>query len=298
MPAMGEQLVGWNEWANKLKVLVTDLPKVAAKRCTMAALGVIKKALLEKTKSASIPPRIRTVAVRSIGISTSKAKNESGQYGARVGYGIGKGFWKPSGRTSVSKEEISELFGKRDVYRRYASRTSRRSRSALAKALVNRLSFRGRSLKVRGSFKAKFARRTKGDISFLPTELKSLKVGLKVGIRARGRSKFLGMFGKQSAGRIARRLAGKRKVVTKKRLRGVGITKRNIHWAIWGTGVRTVKNWRGSGTSKQVGRFQPYLYGILSGVVSRNAQRAYEAANVQLGKILADAASRRLSKVA
>lgn len=260
MAAAGSQLVGWNEWADKLKVLVTDLPKVAAKRCTMAALGVIKKSLVERTKAAALPKRIQQVAVRSIGISTSKGRRETGKYGARVGYGIGKGFWKPAGRKAVTPEEITDWFGQRTVYRRYVARRAKKLTTPLWKTIRGNLRYNKKRRQSTWAFER---------------------------------------FKTRMAKSFAKKLSPKRKTgVRLKRLRGVGITKRNIHWAVWGTGVRTVTSWRGTGMSKKVGRFQPYLYGILAAVVRQNARRAYDAAVLQLGKILADAAAKRLSKVA
>lgn len=262
MAAAGSQLIGWDVWAEKLKVLVTDLPKVAAKRCTMAALGVIKKALVERTKSASVPQRIRSVAVRSIGISTAAARRAPGQYAARVGYGIGKGFWKPIGRQAVTPESITDWFGERAVYRRYGARRAKKLKTPLWQT-------------IRGNLRVKSSKR----FLRLPGAINRQKTRM--------------------AKAFAKKLSPKRsKGVRLKRLRGVGMTKRNIHWAVFGTGVRTVKNWRGTGRSKAVGRMQPYLLGILAGVVRRNAKKAYEAAYLQLGKILVEAAGRRLSKVA
>lgn len=262
MSTLQDQMSGWNEWQEKLKVLVTDLPKVAAKRCTMAALGVIKKALVERTKAAAVPPRIRSVAVRSIGISTSAARRAPGQYAARVGYGIGKGFWKPVGRQAVMPELLDDQHGKRAVYRRYVARRARAEKTALWRTIRGRLYYtkRRRFLQLPGA---------------------------------------LGRYKTRMAKMFAKKLSPKRKKgVRLKRLRGVGMTKRNIHWAVFGTGTRTVLSWLGTGRSKQVGRMQPYLLGILAGVVRRNAKKAYEAAYLQLGKLLVEAAARRLSKVA
>lgn len=262
MATMQDQLSGWNEWAEKLKVLVTDLPRVAAKRCTMAALGVIKKALIERTKSAALPKRIQSVAVRSIGISTTRGKRGSEQYGARVGYGIGKGFWKPSGRQAVLPELIDDAHGKRTVYRRYVARRAKSETTKLWRTIRGRLYYTKsrRFLQAPGALERYKTRMAK---SFAATLSPKRKTGVRL-----------------------------------KRLRGVGITKRNIHWAIFGTGKRTVLSWMGKGRSRQVGQMDAYLMGILAGVVQQNARRAYDAANLQLGKILADAASRRLSKVA
>lgn len=262
MATMQNQLSGWNEWAEKLKILVTDLPKVAAKRCTMAALGVMKKALIERTKSAALPKRIQQVAVRSIGISTSKGRRELGQYAARVGYGIGKGFWKPVGRQAVLPELIDDAHGKRAVYRRYVARRSKAEKTALWRTIRGRLYYtkRRRFLQLPGA---------------------------------------LGRYKTRMAKMFAKKLSPKKKSgVRLKRLRGVGLTKRNIHWAIFGTKRRTVLSWMGTGRSRQVGQMDSHLMGILAAVVRANARRAYEAAYLQLGKILTDAAARRLSKVA
>jgi hypothetical protein len=253
-----DNMPGWNEWDALLRDLCTKVPKIAAIRAARAMQGVIEKGLKDETLFARIDsPAIKGIAVESIGGSLRKGPNDNAKV-ARVGYGVGR-------RTG------------RGVPAPHASSGVRTAvlRERLTDKFGSRPVYRRYMAGVKTGSKSVMA----GQIAGRQTFAKRPKVSPKA-------------IAKSLAGRISRGTGGQRGR-SLARLQGSGMSKRNIHWAVFGTKERTVTNWRGTGRSRKVGRMRQYLMGILDRTLRKYGRAAYEAAMDQISKVLMLAYARR-----
>jgi hypothetical protein len=267
MPAGDDQLSGWDEWEKKLEVMLKDVPRVAARRAISAMQGVIRKQLIARTKSAPIPPRIKAVAAAAVGSVINKRKGET-EASARVGYGVGRA--AKLVRIAHGSKTIEDYAGKRTVYTRHAIVKSKRRDMTKANTILRALSFKARGLRLKNG--------------------KLVRSG-------RASSKLLGLISQRTAKRLAKAITKKKTVITKVKMRGVGISKRNIHWVVFGTGPRRIKSFFGRGFAKTVKPFRPYLLGLVGQVMAGHAEEAYSLAAQRMAKCFADAAAgKRLNK--